>query len=180
MLSLILLYKQIKIKSSESREKTDLFEYYILQNEIEQNCEILINDNNPLVLEVALILKLITKSGLYIPEHEKFLYISSFAKEVVYDRFISIVAKLFYLERKKIKIPFWISSIIFFLLQFLFIKYGKLIDAISFSGLSLRINLTKLIDSISPIYVIVFNGIFVIIFLFFLPRYIKARIKREL
>lgn len=127
-LALEMLYKKILISNNLYRKKEYLMDFYIKQNKIENiNINYASDKGKSNLLEIVLILKAINNEGLYIPELEKENYISTYANEIIREKYLDMISEITSVNFKFIKISNWLFFIIIIIIELIIVKYSDFI-----------------------------------------------------
>lgn len=180
--SLDLLYSRVRLAKNELKESPARLDYYVLQSRVENISTKSINANDPKIFEAALILKVVTQNGLFIPESEKDEYLSIQMKSLVFDKYLAILRSSFRFKLFKLRLPIWILPIIIFLVQFLLFQFPEYIEGVEPFGVSIKLqNFNQFVKSIPLYAILAFNAIlFAVLTIIFQNILIRKRIIREL
>lgn len=164
-----------------SDEKT-LIEFYLLQKNIEESSKGLIESRNPIIFEITYLLDIITSEGLFLNRIEKLSYLSNSGRELLTNRFLSIVNSSFNPKLKWITIPLWCFPIIIIGVQilFYFALETNVIEGFEPFGISLKKEILAEIIKSLPVYVIlIFNCIVFVALIFLLKKSITNKVKND-
>jgi len=176
-LSLNILYLRLLLSQESKRKKSILIDYYIKQSIIEKiDLTITSERSKGKLLEIAVILKAANSKGLYIPQIEKEQYLSAFTKNIVKEKYLSILKDISTIKVLKLKIPLWLVILGFFLLESLVFALPNFIESISIGSLSIN---TKAFSDLPIWSILIINGLIISIFLFIIQIVINKRISDE-
>jgi hypothetical protein len=153
--ALSLLHNSLLLSEESLRKEELLVDYYLKQNKLEQTE--LYKDSSEKAkgrfLEVALILKASSGKGLYIPSTEKGIYLSTFAKETLGQKYVASVDSAL----KPIwGIPIWLLIPILFFIEAIILGIPMLFN--SFQPLGIGIN-TEYAAGLPIWLILIINGL---------------------
>jgi hypothetical protein len=177
-LSLQLFYYRLVLSREQKRTKSVLIKYYLLQSKLDKIELSLISSERSKgrLIEIAIILKATTGSGLYLPEIEKEQYLSSFTKEIFRKKYHSLISEANSVKIHNFSIPNWAVLGLFFAIEAFVFSLPNLTESISIGIISIS---TKQLSEL-PIWVILLaNGLIVSLYIIVQRRNINKRISDE-
>lgn len=183
--ALDLLYLRMIISNESTSNKDDLIGYYLNQSTLEGlDLGQVGNDNAKAeLLMFAIIIKAASGEGLYIPEPEKEKYLSSFAKDLIRNKYMKILrdASSFRIKIFKVidfKLPLWACLGLIFLIETLIFVFPKIAEIFSAADVPVIGQITKATLSIAelPIWIIIaINGAVVGLLLYIHQKYLYKK-----
>lgn len=180
--SLDLLHLRLLLSNEKTRDQKDLINYYLSQSFIENLDFGKYGDDNSRseILKAAIVIKAASGDGLYLPEPERERYLSSFAKELIKNKYMKNLKDATQFRLKTFKVldfylPLWACFGLIFLIEALIIftpKLAELFSIVDVPVISQVVKLTSWVSNLPVGALIIINGVIVAFLLYLHQKYI--------
>lgn len=169
-----LLYSRIKLANKSLRDKQTLIDYYLKQKEIDK---VFLNHQSEgskgELLQIGVILKAAKGSGIYLPAIEKEQYLSSFAKDIILEKYLNLLKETSDTPVGPITVQNWMVILALILVECVILTFPSIIPEISLGPFNIT---TSPIASVPASLIVLINGILFALYLYFNHRSIIKKI----